>query len=184
MLGEKVDIILDGGSCRVGVESTVLDFSGEKIRILRSGGVAKETIEEIIGVVSIGTDNANGTEKKGLLSPGMMKSHYAPGTRLSVFNIEDIDKLCAQKGDTILFFDNNSKRIWFDVNPEAAGEFGKKSAIRVLSENGNLLEAAANLFETLHKLDRGGYSRILAQLVPETGLGAAINDRLRRAAAE
>jgi L-threonylcarbamoyladenylate synthase len=107
----------------------------------------------------------------------MLKSHYAPRIPLSAHNRET---LCAMPGETdaaYLFFDGASRDAWLGSQPPGH----KGAVIAVLSETGNMLEAAAQLFETLHHLDRPDVQQIHAQLVPETGLGAAINDRLRRA---
>jgi L-threonylcarbamoyladenylate synthase len=112
-----------------------------------------------------------------MASPGLLQSHYAPRTPLVVHSLES---LCGEPGDTetaFLFFDGASRDAWLS----AQGQHGRTAV--VLSETGSLLEAAARLFEALHGLDRGGARLIHAQLAPEEGLGAAINDRLRRAGA-
>jgi len=184
MLGEKADIILDGGPARIGVESTVLDLSSENIRLLRPGGTPREAIEKLIGPVHAGPFTAgNEAEiKGGLVSPGQLKSHYAPRTPLSAYSREAILDQPAQTGSAFLFFDGPSRDAWLAAHQDTQAG---KIVIRVLSETGSLLEAAANLFETLHELDSGevsGISRIAAQFAPEQGLGVAINDRLHRAA--
>jgi L-threonylcarbamoyladenylate synthase len=173
-LGNKVDIILDGGPARVGVESTVLDICGPEPRILRPGGTPREAIEALIGPVLTGPNAVNET---GSASPGQLKSHYAPRTPLSAYALEEMSALPGESGQALLFFDGPSRDAWLE------GQAGTAVTIRVLSETGNLCEAAARLFETLHELDRAGFSRIRAQFAPEQGLGAAINDRLRRASA-
>ena len=180
MLGEKADIILDGGPARIGVESTVLDLSTENIRLLRPGGTPREAIENLIGPVHTGPLTAgNEAEiKSGLVSPGQLKSHYAPCAPLSAYSREALIGLAAQTGSAFLFFDGASRDAWLAAHQGAQAE----AVVRVLSEKGSLLEAAANLFETLHELDSGEISRIAAQFAPEQGLGVAINDRLRRAA--
>ncbi|MDR2717339.1 MAG: threonylcarbamoyl-AMP synthase [Treponema sp.] len=183
MLGEKVDIILDGGPCQFGLESTVLDISGGQPRILRPGAVAKESIEALIGPVASG--NAAGsaagpaavTENDaaiGAVSPGLLKSHYAPHIPLLAQDYESPRHETEIENAAFLFFDGASRDKWLSGKP-------KPQTVTVLSETGNMLEAAARLFETLHELDRLDVRRIYAQLAPEEGLGAAINDRLRRA---
>jgi len=181
MLGEKADIILDGGPARIGVESTVLDLSTENIRLLRPGGTPQEAIENLIGPVHAGPFTAGNEDeiKGGLVSPGQLKSHYAPRTPLSAYSREALIGHSAQTGSAFLFFDGASRDAWLAAQQGAQAE---KAVIRVLSETGSLLEAAANLFEILHELDSGEISRIAAQFAPEQGLGVAINDRLRRAA--
>jgi len=172
-LGEKVDVILDGGPARIGVESTVLDMTCG-IKILRHGGAPKEAIEKLIGPVGDAAF-AEGDTADGLASPGQLKSHYAPRARLSVFNREDIIRLPFETDAAYLFFDDSSRDAWLAEHGNA-----RNATARVLSAAGNVNEAAACLFETLHELDFK-VSRIFAQLAPREGLGVAINDRLRRA---
>jgi len=185
LLGDKIDIILDGGPCRIGVESTVLDLTGPVLKILRPGGTPKEAIEKLIGPIeSLLTGDSHGAEvKEALVSPGMMKSHYAPAAPFSVFSKEEIIGIKPQAGSAFLFFDSACRDVWIAAHQDSSAR--EKSFIRVLSESGDLLEAAACLFNTLHELDNDSpeISRISAQLAPETDLGVAINDRLRRAAA-
>ncbi|MDR1252733.1 MAG: threonylcarbamoyl-AMP synthase [Treponema sp.] len=185
-LGDKVDIILDGGPSKLGLESTVLDICGPLPRILRPGAAPKEAIEALIGPsqayspgLAAVRDNAagDGETPAGLVSPGQLKSHYAPRTPLSVYSLEDLPRENDDDGKAaVLFFDGPSRDAWL-VRRQGGGT----ATLRVLSETGDPLAAAACLFETLHELDRSGFSRIFAQLVPEEGLGEAINDRLRRA---
>jgi L-threonylcarbamoyladenylate synthase len=163
-------MILDGGPSNVGVESTVLDICGDRPRILRHGGVPAETIETLIGPVA--------TETVGdITSPGMLKSHYAPRTPLSVYGNDTPGGLPDDPGAARLFFDGASRDFWLSARKTAPTD---EKTVAVLSETGNILEAAARLFETLHDLDRPDINRIHAQLAPENGLGRAINDRLRR----
>jgi len=174
-LGDKVDIILDGGAALVGVESTVLDLSKGEVRLLRHGGVPKEEIEKIVKVSGQGTEDNN---TAGFVSPGQLKSHYAPRTPLTVFAKEELSNLPYEENSAYLFFDNASKEKF-----EQGACFTRKMTlnIKVLSPLGNVPEAAAGLFEILHKLDSLGVRHIFAQLAPQEGLGAAINDRLVRA---
>jgi L-threonylcarbamoyladenylate synthase len=180
-LGDKVDIILDGGPSKLGVESTVLDICGPLPRILRPGAAPKEAIEALTGPLA-GPEAAAGTAAAPV-SPGQLKSHYAPRTPLSAYSLEELRSLPRENAAAgngraaLLFFDGPSRDAWL-----AGRKGGEAAALRVLSEKGDALEAAARLFETLHEMDRSGFSRILAQFAPEAGLGAAINDRLRRAA--
>ena len=174
-LGGKIDIILDGGKSLVGVESTVLDLTGNGAVILRHGGTPKEEIEKSIGAVGefLGTeDNA----KDNPASPGQLKSHYAPKTQLSVFGREEIIRLPYKKDCAFLFFDESSHNVWRSSQDELI----EIAAVKILSPAGNLQEAAACLFETLHELDSFGFTQVYAQSVPQQGLGAAINDRLKR----
>jgi L-threonylcarbamoyladenylate synthase len=188
-LGEKVDLILDGGPARIGLESTVIDISSNikdgshhsksknpvKIKILRPGGTPKEVIEKLIGPVEDGS-NVTDEISSGLVSPGQLKSHYAPCTPLVVFKKEDIHKLEYEKDSAFLFFDDSTKNAWI-----SAQRLPKSAVIKVLSQTGRLLEAASAFFDTLHELDNGSILRIFVQLAPNEGLGIAINDRIYRA---
>ena len=181
-LGGKIDMILDGGPARIGVESTVLDITGENVKMLRPGGTPREAIEGLIGPVDDGSFAA--VENAPSASPGQLKSHYAPKTPLSALTGEEMLRLQYEKGDVFLFFDGYTRDIWLKGQSERPPE---TVFIRVLSETGQVIEAAARLFEILHELDslnsleNSGISRIFAQFAPSRELGEAINDRLRRA---
>ncbi|MHA1535969.1 MAG: L-threonylcarbamoyladenylate synthase [Alphaproteobacteria bacterium] len=155
-LGGAVDLILDGGRCPVGIESSVLDLSGDAPVLLRPGAVPAEAIEAVVGPL------AKPTQSGPQRSPGRQQSHYAPSLplRLGVGN--------PRPGEALLAF-----------GPDAPDGF---SETLNLSPSGDLREAAANLFAMLHRLDNAGHTGIAAMEVPEEGLGRAINDRLRRAA--
>ncbi|HEY5337403.1 MAG TPA: L-threonylcarbamoyladenylate synthase [Rhizomicrobium sp.] len=154
-LGNAVDLILDGGATRMGMESTIIGFDGERGVLLRPGAVAREAIEDIIG--SLAAADAK------ISAPGQLASHYAPRATLRLNARE------TYAGEALLAFGT----------PVAHGG----GPIANLSENGDLKEAAANLFAMLRTLDSGGAKQIAAMPIPEHGLGEAINDRLRRAAA-
>jgi len=171
-LGNKLDMILDGGPAKIGVESTVLDISGKEIKILRPGGTPKEAIEKLIGAVQSYNENDNSNAPS---SPGQLKSHYAPGKTLSVFNREEIIKKPYKEGEAFLFFDESAKDAWLELQPHPAAVF------KVLAKNGQMAEAASRLFDILHELDNDeSLTHIIAQLAPDQGLGEAINDRLLR----
>ncbi|MDR2142904.1 MAG: threonylcarbamoyl-AMP synthase [Treponema sp.] len=206
-LGEKIDCVMDGGPCSVGVESTVLDLSSSRITLLRPGGVTREDLEKVIGPigacssVSGGADTdgpdaaASGTAgvagaagpglpgpEPGRLSPGLLKSHYAPFSPLFLHDAKEMAALPYKKDEAYLFFSNKSRLVWSKnalENTSRAGKEDSGSCVLVLSEKGSVLEAAANLFEYLRRLD--GLARIHAETLPKEGLGAAVNDRLRRA---
>ncbi len=161
-LGERVPLILDGGPCLVGVESTVIDLTTAMPTLLRPGGATREAIEAAIGPIALSDAIASGdTARK---SPGQLDSHYAPSrpVRLNATSVGADEGLLA-----------------FGPNPPAGAMLTYN-----LSPAGNLAEAAANLFSQIRLLDRPGISRIAVMPLPETGLGLAINDRLRRAAAD
>ena len=157
-LGERVALILDGGPCAVGLESTVLDVTGGTPRLLRPGGVTLEALTELLGPVAVGGDDAAAPR-----SPGQLASHYAPLLPLRM------NAVSARPGEALLAFGA----------PTPPGF----AAVLNLSPTGDLTEAAANLFALLRRLDRPEFSGIAAMPIPGKGLGRAINDRLRRAAA-
>jgi L-threonylcarbamoyladenylate synthase len=174
-LGDKVAYIIDGGPCGIGVESTVLDLSADEPCILRPGGIPQEQIQELIGPVA----GPSGAQAGRIHAPGQLPSHYAPRTALTLHGFSELLQLSYDPAEAYLFFDRSSLATWVSqagTEPEAA-------RLRVLSATGDLREAAARLFAVLHELDKSGASVIRAQRAPETGLGAAINDRLSRAAA-
>ncbi len=146
--------VLDGGPCAVGVESTIVDLTGEQVRLLRPGGVAAEDIAALIGDLAA---PGGGTIK----SPGMLASHYAPRAKLRL-----------NAGGP----DEGELYLGFGGLPQGAEGID-------LSPRGDLAEAARNLFVALRDLDGRGAARIAVAAIPEKGLGRAINDRLRRAAA-
>ena len=154
-LGDKVDMILDGGQCRVGVESTIIDITGKNVVLLRAGGVALEDLEEFLGenvLISHGNPDLP-------TSPGQMLKHYAPSHDFR------INALSREDGE---FF------IGFGV---------VKDCDLNLSPSCDLCEAAANLFAYMRLADADkNYDKIAMSPIPETGLGLAINDRIRRAA--
>jgi L-threonylcarbamoyladenylate synthase len=161
-LGDQVDLILDGGPCPVGVESTILSFLEEKPKLLRPGGVSLEEIESIIGKVEISS-----IEEKPS-APGMLPKHYAPRTPIVLdWNGKNLDRY----GD---------RNIGLLVLQEPRNNLRFRS-VEVLSAKGDLREAAANLFAAIRRLDALNLDLIVARPIPETGLGRAIMDRLRRA---
>ncbi len=154
-LGDAVDLVIDGGPCDVGLESAVLDLSTPRPTLLRPGGTTREAIEAVIGAIDEGPAiGVAGT----LHSPGQLESHYAPRATVR------LNAMVAGTGETLLGFG------------EIAGALN-------LSPSGDLVEAAANLFTMLRQLDASGASAIAVAPIPDEGLGLAINDRLRRAAA-
>lgn len=162
-LGERVDLILDGGECRVGVESTIIDLTGEDPALLRAGGLSLEDIEAVIGSVDI---PAVHPEKP--IAPGQLPSHYSPRTRLVIVS-----------GDPVLVGGEARAGLLAFRTPTHTEGY---AAVEVLSPEDDVREAAANLFGALHRLDNADLDIIYAEPVPESGLGRAIMDRLRRAA--
>ncbi len=158
-LGERVDLILDGGRTEFGVESTIV-LLAEKPTVLRYGAVALEELEKVLGALELQVG-----EREKPLVPGQLPQHYAPHTPIRIAPPEDIPPLLR-------------KRVGYLAFQEVPKGF---KVVKVLSPTGSLLEAAAHLFEALHQLDRLGLEAIYAEPIPEVGLGRAIMDRLRRA---
>ncbi len=150
-LSGRIDAVIDGGPCPVGVESTIVGFNGAP-RLLRAGGLPVETIEACLRARL-----ERGPVDGSPVAPGQLASHYAPGATVRTGATK------AQGDEFLIGFG--------DVNGDAS-----------LSESGDLVEAAARLFDLLHQADATGRPIAVAP-VPETGLGLAINDRLRRAGA-
>lgn len=154
-LGGRIAAVLDGGPCRVGIESTVIDLSAAQPALLRPGGVTREQLEAVLG--HLGDTGHAGAPH----SPGMLERHYAPARplRLAATTVAPDEALLAF-GDPLL-----GAAVTFNLSPTR-----------------DLTEAAANLFAALRALDQARFKAIAVMPIPETGLGAAINDRLRRAA--
>lgn len=161
-LRDGVSLIVDGGPCPIGLESTVLDLCGADARLLRPGGLAQEQIEAVIGAVRP-LDQGRFGSGRALRSPGLLERHYAPSRPLR------LNATGLRSGEALLAFG--------PAPPQGACECLN------LSESADLTEAAANLFAFLHRLDQSEASAIAVMPIPEHGLGIAINDRLRRAAA-
>ncbi len=163
-LGNKIEYILNGGDCAVGVESTIIGFEGDESVIYRVGGLSVEKIESLIGPVRLSVHTGSNPQ-----ASGQLESHYAPRKPLLLGNIQQLS------------LDN----IDAEVAVLSFREEYQLSNLRrqiVLSPSGNVDEAAQRLFMALRELDKTDAAFILAEAVPEIGLGRAINDRLRRAA--
>ncbi len=204
-LGDRVDYVLDAGPCAVGVESTILDMTSDPPAILRQGGTPRSAIEAVVGPVSL-RDRTEVLPD----SPGQLENHYAPRTGLVLLpegcfgtgipgsagafppaqgtrerpgdgdgagsvcgTIMSADFPAGGTGAVALAFDERSRR--------AALASGLYREAVCLSGSGDLREAAARLFSVLHDLDASGFGLIVAERVPDAGLGPAINDRLYRA---
>lgn len=160
-LGEKIPYILDGGPCRVGLESTIVGFEENEVVIYRRGGISEEAIEKLIGKV---TSKLHGGSNPN--APGQLDSHYSPTKFFEVGEIGPLQEKHKGKKIGVLRFKKHN---------EANEEFH-------LSETGDLAEAAKNLFAMLRRLDQLEFDIIIAETVPNIGIGKAINDRLVRAA--
>jgi L-threonylcarbamoyladenylate synthase len=171
-LGERVDLIVDGGPCAVGVESTVLDMTVDPPRILRPGGMPAEAIEAVIGPI----DRRKAPEAASVAaaSPGLLDSHYAPRTPLYLVDAGAMAAARPRGRAAALVLSPASRA-------DLAAIAGRFELARYLSPTGDLVEAAAGLFAALHELDSGGFDEIWAERAVDRGLGPAINDRLNKA---
>jgi L-threonylcarbamoyladenylate synthase len=160
-LGDRVGIILDAGPTKVGVESTILKVEGDRVLLLRAGGLARSAIEAVTGRPLVAQTHAGSAP----VAPGMLASHYAPAAAVRL----DVEHVAP--GEALIAFG--------DKLPPGAGQ---AAAIVNLSERGDVVEAAARLFAALRELD-GVAETIAVAPIPDEGLGEAIRDRLARAAA-
>ena len=157
-LGDKIDVILEGGACECGIESTVIDCRDEtQLRLLRPGPITPEQLSSIIGQAVMVSDQ----QEQNIISPGQLASHYAPSAQVR------LNVTAPQRDEAYLSFNTPAS--------SQADHF-------CLSQSGDLTEAAANLFRFLHQADACGKEVIAVAPIPNEGIGVAINDRLRRAA--
>ena len=160
-LDGRIPYILDGGACNQGLESTIIGLVNDRVQIYRYGSVTPEQLASQLGY----TPEAKIHEHGGILTSGMVKHHYATQTPLFL-GVKSIDS----DGQTLQILLKNKAEI-----PEPK---------LILSEEGSLVEAAQNLYAALHDADQLGMQRIFVETFPKEGLGAAMNDRLSRAAAK
>lgn len=163
-LGEKIPMILDGGSCQKGVESTIISFKDKHPIVLRYGAVSIEDIESVCGKLEVLNHNNKTPD-----APGMLKKHYSPTTHF-----------CLTHNVLTTLDSFSDKKIGILAFSKAITDNRVKSQI-VLSEKGDLNEAASKLFSAMHDLDKMDLDIIIAAYFPEEGLGKTINDRLKRA---
>lgn len=163
-LGDKIDLILDGGPASVGVESTVVSAAGECVEILRHGGITQEQLEAALNAAVAARTSHSGAAP----SPGMLSQHYSPTTPLIV--TADWRSLAVERSRAGLML----------LQPD---DFSTDfAAVEVLTTDGDLTTAAARFFAALRRLDHCGLDVLIAAPFPEIGLGRALNDRLLRAA--
>jgi len=167
-LGGKIAYILDGGDCEVGLESTIVGIEEGKVTVYRLGGLDLNDIKEVVGEVNVMTHSTSNPK-----SPGMLKSHYSPTKPFILGNLEVLISEYSKKG--IPFAVLSFHQTFPSINQAKQIQ---------LSKVGDLNEAAKNLFAAMRTLDTMDVSVILSELLPEDGLGRAINDRLRRAAVQ
>jgi len=161
-LGEKIGVILDGGKSDVGLESTIVEVFEDKIYLLRPGGIAIEQLEAVCDKIEIKQIDQNNPN-----APGQLLKHYAP--KVPIRFLSEVNQIDVQNKKLAgLFFKEDQTPFKFE-------------RIKILSPNGDLREAAANLFHHLHELESMGVDMIIAEPLEESGLGIAIMDRLRKA---
>lgn len=160
-LKDSVDYVLDGDACQVGIESTIIGFEGGEAVMYRLGGLTKEAVEEVIGVVKVQINQASNPK-----APGMIAVHYAPEKPLLLVN--DFDEIEDDNQTAYMLFGETMNNV-----AEGRQFF--------LSPSGDYYEAAARLYALMRQLDNENFSRIVVKKLPEQSLGAAINDRLYRA---
>ena len=165
-LGDKIEYVLDGGNCSVGIESTILGFDSDDVVVYRLGGCKVEEIETLIGKVTVKANLSSNPE-----APGMLESHYAPLTPIVIGNINELVKKHKHQNIGLISFKDEINGI--DPNHQF-----------ILSKKGAIDEAATRLFTGLRELDALNLQLIVSEYVPDVGLGRAINDRLKRAEAK
>lgn len=173
-LGNRVKAVLDGGTCELGLESTIVNLCDpETPSVLRKGPISFESIEEVLGrAVAYEQGVLDGEmNKQGLIAPGTLSKHYSPKTQI---------QLVPHGASSKERFSDYQAIVYFQRPQEAMFE---NMEIFWLSEAGDVGEAGRNLFKLLRNLDQKDYQSVVIELAPEGGLGDAINDRLKRAAA-
>lgn len=163
-LGNKIPYILDGGRAQVGIESTIIGFENKQVVVYRKGGLSIDVIRDLVGEVIVKEHSSSNPA-----SPGMLISHYAPSAPVILGDIPALAKKFAHKNIGTISMDTYLPDL-------------PQTQQLLLSVNNNTEEAARNLFSGMRHLDGLNLDLIIASLVPESGLGIAINDRLRRAA--
>jgi len=158
-----IQMVLDGGACKNGIESTIIGFENEEPIIYRLGALPLEDIEAVVGKIAIKNKKEQNPE-----APGMLARHYAPKTKTFLVNdvLSELKKHPNKKIGVLVFKDS--------INNDSVTEI-------ILSEKGVMQEAASNLYNSLHLLDTYHLDVIIAERFPENGLGTSINDRLQRA---
>jgi len=162
-LGHKIQYILDGGASEIGIESTIIGFEDEIPAVYRTGGVSVEALEKVVGKVTLPSFAAGNP-----ITPGQLKSHYAPSKKVIIGKIEELLQEFPAHCSGLMTFQNDFNSPY---------QF-------ILSPSGTLEEAARNLFTGLRFFEKMPVDVILTEMVPDIGLGRAINDRIKRAAAE
>ena len=162
---DSIRMVLDGGECKRGLESTIIGFEGDEPVLYRLGSISKEEIEEVVGEMQVKNKKESAPN-----APGMLEKHYAPRTKTILVDSADEINI-----------NTEGKRVGL-LSLTQVENSESYSHVEILSKSGDMAEAAANLYKALHKLDSHDLDIIIAIRMPNTGLGRSINDRLERAA--
>ena len=161
---DKLEVILEGGNCESGIESTIIGFEENQVILYRHGSISVEEIEEVVGEITVNAKNDIDPK-----APGMFSRHYAPKTDTYLTNnVNELIKSFPNQKIGLLLFQREIK------NPSIKYQ-------EILSLKGDLQEAAKNLYAAMHRLDDKEIDIIIAEILPEKGIGKSINDRLKRA---
>lgn len=170
-LGGKIPLILEGGSCGVGVESTIVGFDNQQLIVYRLGGLAIEELRKVVPNVVLNISKSSNPK-----APGQLKSHYAPHKKMFLGDLKTLFKSLSNQYEKIGV-------LAFQTIPPEIGENIPPQYQRILSPEGSFMEAAKSLFASMRLLDATDISVIIAEPLPDYSLGSAINDRLKRACA-
>ncbi len=163
-LGKNIEAVLDGGPCQVGIESTIVKWDETGLHLLRLGAITQEQIEAIVGPITQSVSVSQHVQ-----APGQLEQHYSPHCSITLF----------ESGDSVPNPNDQQAVVYFQKLPQGMPQHGY-----YLCQHGELSEAAASVFSVLRNLDKWGYAHAFIELAPKQGLGLAINDRLKRAAAK
>jgi len=182
-LDGRIEMLLDGGSTPIGVESTVLDVTQSPARILRPGGVSYEALQESLGTVLLNGQKTSEEEDHPQISPGLLSRHYAPKAVLVLFESEGDQKICEEMRQKVELLLSQGKRVGVMCAVEDGPFFdGLEVDLRLLGSVDRLEDIARGLYLVLRSLDEAGVDFIVAREFGSQGIGLAIQDRLRRAA--
>lgn len=170
-LNGKIPMILDGGICGVGVESTIVGFDNQQLIVYRLGGLAIEDLQKVVPKIVLNINKSSNPK-----APGQLKSHYAPRKKMFLGDLKTLFNALSNQHEKI------GVLAFQAISPEV-GESTPPQYQRILSPNGSLSEAAMSLFAAMRSLDATDVSVIIAEPAPDYSLGRAINDRLKRACA-
>ncbi len=176
-LDSKIEVIIDGGETKVGIESTVLDITVEPIQILRAGGISLEKLRKVINRVTL-----NHELESSFRSPGRLKSHYSPRAKLIL-----VEKRGEEEIEEVSNLASHYTKLGYKVGimvKEENKERYRGFSIKILGKGNRPASCATNLFKTLRNFDQEGFEIIIAERLEEKGLGLAIMERLRKASAD